>query len=76
MILRRTSRLFRRTEAQRIFPPLQSTSTPLRATPELPLAYIGTASRTKLRDDLDDHARRFRLGGEKEGVGTFAADAV
>jgi hypothetical protein len=46
----------------------------LGVTPESPQAYIGTASGTTQRVDLDDHARRFRLGGEKEGAG--AAEAV
>ena len=42
-------------------------------TAELPLAYIGTAPRTKASAWVDADAGRFRLGGEKEAAGVAAA---
>ena len=38
-----------------------------------PLAYIGKASRTKRQVGRDVIARRFRLGGKKEGAGAAVA---
>ena len=39
----------------------------------LPLAYIGTAPRTKALALLDADAGRFRLGGKKEAAGVAVA---
>ena len=38
-----------------------------------PLAYIGTAPRTKALAWLDTDAGRFRLGGKKEAAGVAVA---
>ena len=39
----------------------------------LSLAYIGTASNTGQRDELEHHSRRFRLGDKKEAAGAAVA---
>ena len=40
---------------------------------ELSLAYIGTASSTAQRDELEHRSRRFRLGDKKEAAGAAVA---